>query len=151
MKYKGSTFLKVMGILCIIFGALGIISGVVSLGSASLLSSFGISSGAINGSLVIGLVSGIIMLIAGILGCTNSRKPEKAGANVAFGFIMIILSIISIVLSMKVASDTAALMESFGVAGGGVKSVGFMSILNLIIPILYLIPALQLKKGQPAA
>lgn len=85
-KAKGAGFLKVTGILMIIFGALSIIVSIIAaLGVAALLL---ISDGAVSSTLLytavaLLIVSAVAELVAGIIGVVNCKKPEKAGTCIA--------------------------------------------------------------------
>ena len=71
---KGHKFLKVTGILMIIAAAFSILAGV--------------------------LVGGICQLIAGIKGVKHSKRSEKAGKLIAWGAIVGVFSVLSIVMNL---------------------------------------------------
>ncbi len=146
---KGSTFLKVMGILCIIFGAIALVANLLSIASVGLLAQFGLSSGLLNGSTAVSVISSIVMLIAGILGVKNCKSPEKAGINIVFGIIMVVIALISVILSMKLTAMLNQIYAEAGLSGG--MSTGWLSIVSFIMPVLYLIAAFLLKKNNSAA
>ena len=144
---KGKNFLKVCGILMIIGGALGIIFGIIGLIGGAAVSSLGYEAGEVDavtgGGLIIvagvlGLIGGILELIAGIVGVKNCNKPEKSTACIVWGFIVLVLNLISVILT--IASST-------GAAGSIIVSV----ICSLAIPVLYLIGAFMNKKAQNTA
>ena len=141
-KSRGNGFLKVCGILMIIGGALSIILGVVALiaGLAIGGSDRG-PEGADVGTLlvlasIILAVGGILELIAGIVGVVNSNKPQKAVACIVWGFIVLIVQIVGIVLSAMGGT-------SFG-------SIIISIITGIALPVLYLIGAFLNKKQRDA-
>ncbi len=145
-----STFLKVMGILCVIFGIIGLAASGISLASMGALAAFGLPTGSLTGGLAISLIDGIIMLIAGIIGIAASKNPNKAGVAMVFGIIMIIIAVISIIVSAVsmagLQSAVDEMMGSFGAESVKVGGLNFTSFTSLIIPVLYFIAALLFKK-----
>ena len=129
MEAKGKGFLKVVGILMIIGGAIGIISSIVLLActapAAAVLSMIGISSGAVIASGLLGLVGAALELVAGILGVKNCADPSKANSCIAFGIVVLALTVISNILYFSVLSF----------------------LLGLILPVLYLIGAFLNKQS----
>lgn len=80
---NGHKFLKVTGILMIIGGALSAILGIVAvLGVAALayIASAQTEAGMLYASTILLLISGVVELIAGIIGVINAEKPQKAKA-----------------------------------------------------------------------
>ncbi len=143
-KSKGSGFLKVCGILMIIGGALTIIfSGVMGIiayvAGSALVSSGEVGTGEIVGTaLLIGailaLISGILELIAGIVGVKNHNKPEKSTACLVWGIIVLVLNVISLILSFAGGSSNVATI--------------IVSVLcGLALPVLYIIGAALNKKS----
>jgi len=136
-----SSLLKVTGILMIIFAGLGIILGAIALAGAVFITAHiagiddGIDTlaGLIIISLVILLIAFLIQLIAGIFGVKNSNKPEKANTCIVFGIIVILMTVLSTILN---------------ISGGTQFDVTqvLMLLIGLVIPVLYLIGAFNLKK-----
>lgn len=127
---NGHKFLKVTGILMIIGGALSAILGIVAvLGVAALayIASAQTEAGMLYASTILFLVSGIVELIAGIIGVINAEKPQKAKTCIVWGALVAVLSVAGTIL---------------GVAGGGDFSV-FSLILGLVLPVLYIIGAVK--------
>lgn len=158
---KKSVMLKVMGILCIVFGGIslitailakglimGIIEGLNELGGTEveasvtkLMSSFSLVS-------TLGIVSAIIMLAAGILGVVFASKPDKAMIVIILGVLMIILEIVPIFIQSGMASTIKEIMGDADGAGAMAKAVGpnfLFVIIGLVIPVLYLIGGIKLK------
>lgn len=128
---QGSMFLKVTGILMIIFGALALVLAIIAIAGISLLAAMGASSGLLTVSCILMLVGAVAELVAGIIGVKNWNKLEKAGTCITWGIIVIVLCVISNILT---------------VVGGGDFSV-LNLVTGLVIPVLYLIGGLQNKKA----
>lgn len=131
---QGSKMLKVTGILMIIGGALSLIIALVAIvGLAAAASLAGGMVGvvvllAVVASIV-AIVGGGIELVAGILGVKNWNQPAKAQSCIVFGAIIIALSVLSNILNLASGSE-------FNL---------FSLLLGLVLPVLYLIGAVQLK------
>ena len=133
---KGTGFLKVTGILMIIGGGISIIMGIIAALSVAALAYIagGDSSALLYASVVLMLISAVAELVAGIIGVVNCRKPEKAGACIAWGIIVAVLSVAGTILNS---------------VGGGSFSA-FSLILGLVLPVLYIIGAVFNKKEHAA-
>ena len=100
---KGHKFLKVTGILMIIAAAFSIIAGVFVGGLGVLAAGLGAASGltfSYWAVLFLTLIGGICQLIAGIKGVKHSKRSEKAGKLIAWGTVVAVFSILSIVLNL---------------------------------------------------
>ena len=128
---QGSKFLKVTGILMIIFGALALVLAIIAIAGISLLAAMGASSGLLTVSCILMLVGAVAELVAGIIGVKNWNKLEKAGTCITWGIIVIALAVISNVLEV--------------IGGGKFNVLSFVT--GLVIPVLYLIGGLQNKKA----
>lgn len=132
-----SKLLKVVSIIWVIFAGIGVVLSVIAISALGAASSLGAAMGAtvdvgmLTVATIISIAGSAIALIAAILGIMNSSKPEKAQICIIFGCLVIALSIISTVISL--------------VSGGTFDIFSF--IIGLIIPVLYLIGAFQLKKS----
>lgn len=133
---EGSKFLKVMGILLIVFGSIALVVALIAvlgLGAlATLAASAGVAipMGMVTVSVILSLLGAVAELVAGILGVKNWAKPEKAGACIAWGVIILALCVISQVLTL------IAYPANFSV----------LSVLTgLVLPVLYLIASVQCK------
>ena len=127
---KGHKFLKVTGILMIIGGALSAILGIIavlSVAALAYIASAHSEAAMLYASTILFLVSGIVELIAGIIGVINAEKPQKAKTCIVWGALVAVLSVAGTIL---------------GVAGGGDFSV-FSLILGLVLPVLYIIGAVK--------
>lgn len=116
---KGHVFLKVTGILMIIAAAFFIIVGVLLAGISALAAGLGAASGlkfTFWAALFLTLVGGICQLIAGIKGIKHSKRSEKAGKLIAWGVIVAVFSILSIVLDLSNGGDFSIVSVVTGVA-----------------------------------
>lgn len=130
---KGNKFLMVTGILMIIGGAFGIIAGIVAiLGVSGLAALAGSAAG--TGMLYLAsflcLASGIVQLIAGVMGVKNCEKPEMAQKCIIWGAIVAALSVLGNILNVVVG-------RSFNVTS---------LLTGLILPALYIYGAYLNKK-----
>ena len=116
---KGHVFLKVTGILMIIAAAFSIIVGVLLAGISARAAGLGAASGlkfTFWAALFLTLVGGICQLIAGIKGIKHSKRSEKAGKLIAWGVIVAVFSILSIVLDLSNGGDFSIISVVTGVA-----------------------------------
>ena len=169
MQEKKSTMLQVVGILCIIFGSIATVTSIVGkLGLGVILS--GVTEGfeslsemgnfmeswnkivsSLNLSLTIAVIAAIIMLVAGIMGVVSCRKPEKAMMIIVFGVLLIVFAVLPVVMGMMTAGNVKKLVDEMGAAASFIDPKVFqpnmiVSAINLVLPVLYLIGGLQLKK-----
>lgn len=138
---KGHKFLKSTGILMIVAAAFSIIAGVFVGGLGVLAARLGAASGltfAYWAALFLTLAGGICQLIAGIKGVRNSKRSEKAGKLIAWGVIVAVFSILSMVMNL--------------VNGGEFNGVNLLT--GVAVPALYIYGAVLNSKAddaQPAA
>jgi len=138
---KGHKFLKSTGILMIVAAAFSIIAGVFVGGLGVLAAGLGAASGltfAYWAALFLTLVGGICQLIAGIKGVRHSKRSEKAGKLIAWGVIVAVFSILSMVMNL--------------VNGGEFNGVNLLT--GVTVPALYIYGAVLNSKAddaQPAA
>jgi hypothetical protein len=144
-KMKGKGFLKVTGILMIIFAAIALIVDVISLvvmdeiSAGSVSSEFpenvrNVASIAVTG-LIIGCAGSALEMATGIIGVANSKKPQKATICIVFGIIVLAIEVISLI---------------FGFVGGQASAATIIVsvIVGLALPVLYLIGAILNKKSM---
>lgn len=129
---KGSKFLKVTGILMIVFGALALILSIVAAIGLAALASLDLNTWQYTAAVILMLVGSIFELIAGIVGVKNCNKPEKAGTCMVWGIIVIALSVLSNVLTLVGNPDNFSIVNL---------------LTGLVIPVLYLIGAVMNKKA----
>ena len=133
MECKGKKFLKVVGILLIVFGGLGIIGAITSFGAIEVADGLNdlvggsVSTGALWAAAIISLVNAILMLVAGILGIVNKEKPEKAKLLMIFGIALIVLQVVSMIMSIVISEFTASSVLSL--------------LVGLVLPVLFIIGA----------
>lgn len=138
---KGHKFLKSTGILMIVAAAFSIIAGVFVGGLGVLAAGLGAASGltfAYWAALFLTLMGGICQLIAGIKGVRHSKRSEKAGKLIAWGVIVAVFSILSMVMNL--------------VNGGEFNGVNLLT--GVAVPALYIYGAVLNSKAddaQPAA
>ena len=116
---KGHKFLKVTGILMIIAAVFSIIAGVLVGGLGALAAGVGAASGltfSYWAVLFLTLIGGICQLIAGIKGVKHSKCSERAGKLIAWGAIVAVFSILSIVLNLVNGSEFNIISVLTGVA-----------------------------------
>lgn len=138
-ELKGSTFLKVMGILMIVFAAIALVIGLIALaGIGAMLSLLGASAAQfasiITVASVLTLAGAVLELVAGILGVKNWARPERAGVCVTWGVILIVLCALSLLLNIIVYANVPGVSVNF-----------FTLIVSFVMPVLYLIAAIQCK------
>ena len=129
----GSKLLKVVGILMIIFSAITLVVGIVGLvGLGALLA---VSNGTVMGVVVWAavlayiLAGAVIELVAGITAVKHWANPAKAQTCVAWGVVLLVL---------------VALNALFGLIGG--ESSLLSTLIGLVLPVLYIVGANQLKQ-----
>ncbi|MBR7081083.1 MAG: hypothetical protein IKI49_00005 [Oscillospiraceae bacterium] len=133
-KSSGSGFLKVCGILLIIFGALALILSLVGIAGMAALQS--IMGSELNVSmawvaLVFAVVGSAIELIAGIIGVANSKKPEKAKTCIVWGALVAAVSVASAILTVASGQDFPIVSLLIG----------------LVLPVLFIIGAVKNMKA----
>lgn len=127
----GSKFLKVTGILMIIFGAIALVIAIIALLGFGVLESIGAPMGLLWASGIIALLGAVAEFVAGIIGVKNWNKPEKANTCVGWGIAVAAMCVISNIFVL------VGYPESFSV---------FSLFTGLVIPVLYLIGAFKNKK-----
>lgn len=134
---KGHKFLKSTGILMIVAAAFSIIAGVFVGGLGVLAAGLGAASGltfAYWVALFLTLAGGICQLIAGIKGVRHSKRSEKAGKLIAWGVIVAVFSILSMVMNL--------------VNGGEFNGVNLLT--GVAVPAFYIYGAVLNSKADDA-
>ena len=134
---KGHKFLKVTGILMIIAAAFSIVAGVLIGGLGALAAGLGAASGltfSYWAALFLTLIGGICQLIAGIKGVKHSKRSEKAGKLIAWGVVVAVFCILSIVMNL--------------INGGEFNVVSILT--GIIVPALYIYGAVLNSKADDA-
>lgn len=88
MEAKGSTFLKVTGILMIVFGAIALIVSIIAILGIAALAAF--NDGTYDMTMlyvggVFALISAVAEFVAGIIGVINAKLPHKANTCIVWG------------------------------------------------------------------
>ena len=129
MEAKGSTFLKVTGILMIVFGAIALIVSIIAILGIAALAAF--NDGTYDMTMlyvggVFALISAVAEFVAGIIGVINAKLPHKANTCIVWGVIVAVMCIAGEII-------------------GGSQFNVFSLICGLAIPILYIIGAVKNK------
>jgi len=139
-EVPGRKMLKVVGVLMVILGGFSAIGGIVSLltinDTVTAWARLGvnISATALTVSVLIGFISALFLLFAGITAIKNCADIEKAKTLKTYGIIAIVIAVISSIISFSVTGvGTSGGEALFGAAIG--------LALNLFLPFLYLIGA----------
>jgi len=127
----GSKFLKVTGILMIIFGSIALIIAIVALLGLGVLEAMGAPMGLLWASGIIALLGAVAEFVAGIIGVVNWNKPNKANICIGWGIAVAAMCVISNIFTL------IGYPENFNV---------FSLLTGLVIPVLYLIGAFKNKK-----
>ena len=122
MEAKGSTFLKVTGILMIVFGAIALIVSIIAILGIAALAAFN------DGTYDMTMLA-VAEFVAGIIGVINAKLPHKANTCVVWGVIVAVMCIAGEIISMI----------------GGSQFNVFSLICGLAIPVLYIIGAVKNK------
>lgn len=130
MEAKGSTFLKVTGILMIVFGAIALIVSIIAILGIAALAAF--NDGTYDMTML--YVGGVFALISAVaefvvIGVINAKLPHKANTCIVWGVIVAVMCIAGEIISMI----------------GGSQFNVFSLICGLAIPVLYIIGAVKNK------
>ncbi|NMA07201.1 MAG: hypothetical protein GX928_05760 [Ruminococcaceae bacterium] len=124
--------LKVTGIIMIVFGAIGIIVGLLAVvGAGAVAALVGASAGGLVFAALLSLLGSVLQLVAGIMGAANKNNPAKGGKCLVLGIIVILLAVAGNIMTV--------------VLGGEFSVLGL--VLGAVLPVLYIVGALQLKKS----
>ncbi|NLL90932.1 MAG: hypothetical protein GX222_00745 [Ruminococcaceae bacterium] len=124
--------LKVTGIIMIVFGSIGIIFGLLAVvGAGAVAALVGGSAAGLVFAAILSLLGSILQLVAGIMGAKNKNIPANGKKCFTLGIIVILLAVAGNVM-------TVALGGEFSVLGLA---------LGAVLPVLYIVGALQLKKS----
>jgi len=84
-------------------------------------------------------VSGVIELIVGIYGIRNSSKPDKADVLIMLGILISVVTLANLVITFKMYQQLMLY------TGAGMSSA-FTGVLGFILPVLFLIGAVNMKR-----
>lgn len=136
---ENSKFLKVMGIITLIFGIIAIITGLLSLTGIGMVVSIAemagvtVPVGLLTASIVIALIGAVFEMIAGILGIKNWSVPEKVKSCIIWGILTLVSCAASIIMTIVGYPDSFSVLSI---------------VTGLAVPILYLVAAFQYKMKQ---
>ena len=145
---KGSKLLKVSSILMIIGGIIGaVFSVILILGAVGITalssnpemqqaaSESGLTTGTISAvvwiSAIIMVISSVVEIIAGVKGKKNWNNPAMAKSLIILGIVCAVISLVGNIL--YATADTLSIVSI---------------LTGLILPVLYIIGAVQLKKSE---
>ena len=129
------TFLKVMSIIMIVCGGIGLVASIFSIGVVGTLSVLGISSAILYISAALALLSSLIYLFAGIKGLKACKDVSTVRACVIWD------------IAGLVALIAGNLINT--IWGSGFEAAQLLT--GLVVPVLFLVAALQWDKADPAA
>jgi len=133
----GAKMLKVVGVLMAIFGAIGVITGLIAVFGASVSQvlyyemfrvEIGVATLVVDA--LVGLIVAIVVLIAGIMGIKNAADVSKAGMLKSLGIVCAILAVIRAVVGF-------ILLSALGIGAMAIVTLIF----GLVLPILYILGA----------
>ncbi|MDD6920615.1 MAG: hypothetical protein PUI85_05325 [Eubacteriales bacterium] len=129
---SGKPYLKVVGIIMIVFAVITGVVNVIALPSLLSLAAFIGAGGMVYLAIVLTFVIIILQLVAGIYGVQYCAKPEKADFCMKFGIAIIVLIIVNNIVGLSIGLDFKPLTMALG----------------LILPALYIYGATLNKKLQ---
>lgn len=129
---KGSGMIKVVGILMIVFGGLGLVIGLVALLGVSALVELAESLGSDSNagllylSALLSIAGASLQLVTGIIGVTGHSKREKMGLLMILSCLMIAFVVLNFVLAMIGDSNkvTAVISALIGLVLPGLMITG---------------------------
>lgn len=129
---KGSTMLKVVGILMIVFGAIATIITLIALVGVSVVAATLSAGGLYVFGVILAFLGAVAELVTGILGVVNCDKVEKAQMLLICAIVIVALSFLGNLI--------------FPLIAGGSPSI-FSFLIGLILPGLFAFGAIQNKQG----
>ena len=160
-KLRGAALLKVVGVIMIIFGAISIGSGFISMASGSAMSSmFGLDEYARQYFWMLGIIAvitGAVELVIGIFGVRFGNRAEKTNFLLIAGIVQIVVAVFTTLYNSTIApmglrvydQIMEATVQMYGAmpatANLNATSLSGSPTLNLIgfiLPVLFIIGAL---------
>ena len=132
-----STFVKVMGIIMVVFGGLGLIGSIFTLPMLEAI-----------GFMQIGMMSigqAVFMLAIGIIGILYSGNKDKAKFCVICALFLIVLEIAGVILQY-VSGYMAVANTALQIIGSSSTTTILSTLLGFVIPVLFFIAAYRFKK-----
>lgn len=127
---NGSGFLKVVGILMIVFGAIGTIIDLLGVIGALGLLALGASIMLLI-SCIIALISAVLELVVGIIGVVNADNPDKADLCLAGGIVTAACAVLGNLILPLITPESS--VSIFGL------------LIGLVCPVLFIIGAVKNK------
>ena len=161
MQKHGSTMLKVVSIIMLVFAGLGILMDIMMIAMFSDISALsgesiwtaaerlGLPTGTLNIALICLFLAVILETIAAIIGICNWYRKEKGGTCIALGWIIIVLIIVGVIFEVIFFNRLIALSSSYFSFYSFSTGLALSGIVNLVLPILYIIGAAKLKNLPP--
>lgn len=140
---KGGTLLKIMGIIMIVGGAVGIIGSIILIAAVAVLISAGAPGGIIVG-IILSILGSIAELIAGIICTKNARRADKAVKCMVWCIIVIVLQLLGTIIT---AVGAGAIANEYGAGVSTAGSTVISIILGLAVPVIAMIAAIMNKKS----
>lgn len=149
-ELPGSKMIKVIGILMIVFGAIGTVAGFIAFAGLQVLKALASQvpdlegiMGSYNLALIISLISAIVLLVCGIMGAVNAKKPVKASGPMIFAVISLALVLIGNIMSMVLSNQLYASLNMPHASGSTVFSL----LLGAVMPVLMIVGCIQKNKA----
>lgn len=133
-----STFLQIMGILGIVFGGIGTLTGLSNIAAYT-----GLGMGLYG---FVELAGSVLLLAAGIMGVMYCADQSKAGSCVFIGVITILVKVLVIISynMPPLGKINSQMMASIGASG---FNIAIMAV-TLVDPVLYLISAVSFARKK---
>ena len=166
-QLRGAKMLKVVGVLMIVLGAITSGGGIITYASTSVMSGtlglgeFGEQYFRMIG--VIALVSGLVMLVVGVIGIKNRNKAEQAGLLLICGIILIVVTVFTNLyqkviapMGQQINEQIINSLQDYGGRGNAVDYSGlsgnvFLNTIGYILPILFIVCAVLNRLPPKAA
>lgn len=161
MTPQRNTLVFVSSILLIVGGGFFLLSGLATVGLSGAFSSTcsqtglcdAMDTGAYIVSSALTLIMGAGGIVSGIIGVMNASKAHKANLLLILGIGLCAITVVSQIVSVVNGAAAAdSLTNAIGLGSGSlaVMSIGG-GIIDLIVPVLFVIGALNLKKQAQIA
>ncbi len=150
---NGRKFLKVTGILMIVFGGIALVTSIIAAIATGAISAGMASEGMDDGGLgsILNMMSftavggAIIQLVTGILGVSFSKKPEKAMVCLIAGIIVLLMGVASCIIIPLIAQSNAMVAELGIESVFGINWFGMFT--SAVLPVLFIIGAVKNKQS----
>lgn len=141
MEASGRKYLKVVGIIMIVFSSIGLLGSLISVIGVQRMITMGAGAVITWMSVILSVFGAAFQLFAGIFGVKNSAKTEKAKACMVIGIVLIVVQVLSSIIGYFYTLDTVAITAlSTGITISNTASIISAAVglvIGLILPILY--------------